>query len=127
MEEKEIAYNTLLKRLQNTLPIQKEPEKLTQSILERIKAVNDRNQKNRKMQVISALSGVAAGLLLCLLVHDTMQLPDFTGKQTIRQEMAIQSTIRNSSLENNTIEELIKEKATAIHRKERLLLLCQKQ
>ncbi|GHT59208.1 hypothetical protein AGMMS50239_05310 [Bacteroidia bacterium] len=128
MREQEIIYESLLNRFRNTLPAPRDPEILTQSIRSKIERITDGTyrQKRRKMRMFSLVSGIAASLLLCLLLHDMGMYRNIgENKPSVRRETTVFKT--NNYLKNNTIDEIIKEKTAILHRKESLSLLIQKR
>jgi hypothetical protein len=103
---------------------------MTQSIIEKIEEINGlkQKQKSRRIGIAGIFSGIAAGLLLCLLVHDTTQISDFVRyKPVVRRETAIQNINPNNSLKNKTKKELIKEKTALFYKKQRIFYLIEKQ
>ncbi|GHT24417.1 hypothetical protein FACS189430_09280 [Bacteroidia bacterium] len=72
--ENKISYQTLTERLRKT-PILEQPEKLTQTVIEKIERMEANRLKHKVMYITGWLSGVAAALLLALLILETAQTP----------------------------------------------------
>ncbi|MDR0835911.1 MAG: hypothetical protein LBN11_04940 [Tannerella sp.] len=72
--ENKISYQTLTERLKN-IPVLEQPEDLTQAVIAKIEQMEANRLKNKVMYVTGWLSGVAAALLLGLLVLETIQTP----------------------------------------------------
>lgn len=119
MENKELAYKLFVERLRNNEPLLKNQEQMIQSTVEKI---NRFKLKNRKLRIVSLLSGAVAALLLCLLVQDVIYIHDSEMYKTV----AVQGTtvkISSNSLKNKSVEEIIHEKTAWMQKKERLLLI----
>lgn len=71
MKQEDKRYEEWLKDVRNRQPLMSNPEELTASILQRVALMPKRKQR-RKLLIGRWLSGVAAGLLLCLLISEAI-------------------------------------------------------
>lgn len=74
MKQEDKRYEEWLKDVRNRQPMMSNPEELTANIMQRVARMPKRNTR-RKILIGSRLSGVAAVLLLCLLVGDLFHTP----------------------------------------------------
>lgn len=74
MKQKDNQYESWLSEIKAAQPVLKNPEELTAGILNRIAKVSPQ-KKERKFLIGAWLSGVAAILLLLLLINDTCYPP----------------------------------------------------
>jgi hypothetical protein len=74
MDNNQLSYQNLVERFR-TAPVLENPEELTQAVIERIEQISTNKLKNKIMYITSIVSGVAAALLFCLLIHETIQSP----------------------------------------------------
>ena len=75
MENKEVAYRNLLEELAKREPLLNDACGLTDRIMQRVEQADVGHVKVRVMPVLGVLSGVAAAVLICLLVFETLKYP----------------------------------------------------
>lgn len=77
MKREDERYARLIEELKGKLPVLHEPDILTEEIIHRISSlpVKRRIRRSPYVAIISGISGVAATLLLCLLVSQSMVAP----------------------------------------------------
>lgn len=74
MKQEDKHYEEWLTEIRNRQPVMSNPDELTANILQQVSRIP--HQKRRKKLLIGSwLSGIAAGLLLCLLVSETVFSP----------------------------------------------------
>lgn len=74
MKQDDKQYEEWLKEVRNRQPVLGNPHELTASIMQRVARMPKR-KKRRSLLAGSWLSGVAAALLLCLLVGEALHTP----------------------------------------------------
>ena len=82
MKRKDETYGKWLDKLKNTEPVLNAPEELTNDILNKIKTLpsgtsllkeaKGKSKTNRILLSVSKISGIAAALLLCFLISETI-------------------------------------------------------
>ncbi|MEG0646546.1 hypothetical protein [Bacteroides sp.] len=75
MKREDERYAQLIEELKGKLPILREPDILTEEIIHRISSLPVKRRTSPYVAIISGISGVAATLLLCLLVSQSMVTP----------------------------------------------------
>jgi hypothetical protein len=75
MRNKNISYETVTGYLKNCKPVLDNPNELTQTVMDRIERLSANGKKVRIMRITGVLSGIAATLLLCLLISETVRQP----------------------------------------------------
>lgn len=68
MKQDDKLYNEWLDEVRNVQPILSNPDELTTAILQQVSRIVPRKKKRKSLLIGSWVSGIAAGLLLCLLV-----------------------------------------------------------
>jgi hypothetical protein len=134
MENKEFSYQTLIERLKNTLPVPENPEALTQSVIERIERIEANRLKSKIMYITGWLSGAAATVLICLLIHITIQPPVSFSMETktlpifpeqVNHEIKMPAKGKSMSEKKEIITFVISEKIKLNNKKEQLFVLLQ--
>ena len=74
MKEENRKYEEWLRELKATQPVLTNPEQLTADILQRVSASNRKNSRKRLYSFGSWLSGIAATLLLCFLLTESLSV-----------------------------------------------------
>lgn len=72
MKQDDRLYDEWLDEVRNVQPILSNPDELTAAILQRVSRIAPRKKKRKSLLTVSWLSGIAAGLLLCLLVSEAL-------------------------------------------------------
>ena len=82
MKREDQTYGKWLDKLKNTEPVLNAPEELTNDILNKIKTLpsgtsllkeaKGKSKTNRILLSVSKISGIAAALLLCFLISETI-------------------------------------------------------
>ena len=75
MKQDDKLYNEWLDEVRNVQPILSNPDELTTAILQQVSRIVPRKKKRKSLLIGSWVSGIAAGLLLCLLVSETLLSP----------------------------------------------------
>ncbi len=75
MNQKDLTYTGLLGKLKKTEPVLHDAGELTDSIMQRIEQEKPAHKVARIMRISALLSGIAASLLIGLLVYETMRYP----------------------------------------------------
>ena len=81
MKQDDKLYNEWLDEVRNVQPILSNPDELTTAILQQVSRIVPRKKKRKSLLIGSWVSGIAAGLLLCLLVSETLLSPVPDGVQ----------------------------------------------
>ena len=68
MKQDDKLYNEWLDEVRNVQPILSNPDELTTAILQQVSMIVPQKKKRKSLLIGSWVSGIAAGLLLCLLV-----------------------------------------------------------
>lgn len=74
MKQEDKHYEEWLTEIRNRQPVMSNPDELTANILQQVSCIPHRKRRKRLL-LGSWLSGIAAGLLLCLLVSETVFTP----------------------------------------------------
>lgn len=74
MKQEDKHYEEWLTEIRNRQPVMSNPDELTANILQQVSRI-PRQKRRKKLLIGSWLSGIAAGLLLCLLVSETVFSP----------------------------------------------------
>lgn len=74
MKQDDRCYEEWLAEIRGRQPVMSNPNELAANILQRV-AQTPLRRKKKKLLIGSWLSGIAAGLLLCLLVSETLFTP----------------------------------------------------
>lgn len=74
MKQEDKHYEEWLTEIRNRQPVMSNPDELTANILQQVSRIPHQKQR-KKLLIGSWLSGIAAGLLLCLLVSETIFSP----------------------------------------------------
>lgn len=75
MKQDDRHYEEWLAEIRGKQPVMSNPGELTANILQRVARTSFQRRKKKKLLVAGWLSGIAAGLLLCLLVGETLFTP----------------------------------------------------
>ena len=75
MKQDDKLYNEWLDEVRNVQPILSNPDELTTAILQQVSRIVPQKKKRKSLLIGSWVSGIAAGLLLCLLVSETLLSP----------------------------------------------------
>lgn len=75
MKQDDKLYNEWLDEVRNVQPILSNPDELTTAILQQVSRIVPRKKKRKSLLIGSWVSGIAAGLLLCLLVSEALFSP----------------------------------------------------
>ena len=67
MKQDDKLYNEWLDEVRNVQPILSNPDELTTAILQQVSRIVPRKKKRKSLLIGSWVSGIAAGLLLCLV------------------------------------------------------------
>jgi hypothetical protein len=128
MENNKISYQTLVERLKNSSPILENPEDLTRIVIEKVEKISANNLKNKILYITGMISGLAAALLFCLLIHASIQSP---ANQLVEPgtPAALSGSITPGVYPEKTdmIALIIKEKRETNNRKEQLYSFLQKK
>ncbi|MDR2804174.1 MAG: hypothetical protein LBB85_00815 [Dysgonamonadaceae bacterium] len=122
MESKKIACEELINYLRSVAPAPDRPEELTQRIIARIERMEKNKRKRIVVRVTGWLSGVAAGLLLGLLLFETVQ-PALVRSSGDKVAMQTEITV-NMECRKTDIAERMKEKLERKSRKEQIYSAC---
>ena len=78
MKQDDKLYNEWLDEVKNVQPILSNPDELTTAILQQVSRIVPQKKKRKSLLIGSWVSGIAAGLLLCLLVSEALfsSVPD---------------------------------------------------
>lgn len=76
MKEEDRKYEEWLRELKAKQPVLTNPQQLTTDILQRVSASNRKSSRKRLYSFGSWLSGIAATLLLCFLLTETLSPND---------------------------------------------------
>jgi hypothetical protein len=78
MENKKLSYEMLMERLKNKPPVLEHPEQLTRSIMAGIeRKAGNKRRFNNMTHIWGTMSGVAAVLLIYLLMYEAVQPPEY--------------------------------------------------
>ena len=72
MKTENERYEQWLETLKSNAPVLENPTALTEDILRRVASLPPRNRPKRGWEICGWISAVAAGILLCLLINDTI-------------------------------------------------------
>lgn len=75
MKQDDRHYEEWLAEIRGKQPVMSNPDELSANILQRVARTSFQRRKKKKLLVAGWLSGIAAGLLLCLLVGETLFTP----------------------------------------------------
>ena len=75
MKDKEVAYRDIIDRLSQTEPTLDDAKGLTDKIMQRVAQEETHQAKVLVIRVLGLLSGVAASILICLLVFENLKYP----------------------------------------------------
>ncbi|GHT05357.1 hypothetical protein FACS189423_09390 [Bacteroidia bacterium] len=127
MENNKISYQTLVERLKNSSPVLENPEDLTRIVIEKVEKISANNLKNKILYLTGVISGLAAALLFCLLIHATIPSP---ANHLMEPEThtALSGPITPGVYPEKTdIAVIIREKIETNNRKEQLYSFLQKE
>jgi ribosome-associated translation inhibitor RaiA len=91
----EKTYEEITGYIRNISPLLENPEELAQTIMTRIERISKHNRKRKIMLITGLISGVAACLLLCLLVYESIQLSSYQAAGT---EISMRQRIKSDHL-----------------------------
>jgi hypothetical protein len=118
MDNKRITYEKITGYIRQNPPVIENPEELTQSILRQIERAGKNKKKHTLLHIMGFLSGTAACLLLCLLLHETVYFPAYHGVEAKDTKQTY--TKYRPKVEKKDIAGIIEEKIKNRNRKERI-------
>ena len=108
MKQDDKLYNEWLDEVRNVQPILSNPDELTTAILQQVSRIVPQKKKRKSLLIGSWVSGIAAGLLLCLLVSETLLSPVPDGVRVEKSDYLSGQYVQYKKLRQKRVMELTK-------------------
>ncbi|MDR2057808.1 MAG: hypothetical protein LBP83_05940 [Dysgonamonadaceae bacterium] len=139
MENEKTTYENWIERIRTASPVLDHPDALTQTVLKKIEETTVNKPKSRFLYFTGLISNVAAVLMLCVLIYETIYPQTFSSKEKgtsrllsvsmtsgLYQEVVDFEKDKKITGQKKVLTVVIRKKMEAKARKEQLYMLTQK-